>query len=152
MASGGGENAAACLVVFLSSWFLLNVPKNRKIRVLVVDNEEEFATTLAERLRLRKLEVRAAFSGAETLALLPEFLPDVIVLDVQMPAMDGLQVLFRVKAFDPGIQVILVTGHTSFESGIAGMELGAFDYLVKPIDLSHLLAKIDEAYRLKNSN
>jgi DNA-binding NtrC family response regulator len=73
-----------------------------------------------------------------------------MILDLRMPDMSGLDVLARVKALDPAIEVILLTGHGSFEDGIAGMELGAFDYLVKPIDLVLLMEKITEACQKKS--
>lgn len=117
----------------------------KRLKVLIVDNETEFASTLAERLRLRKFEAESAFSGEEGLAAVSTFHPDVMILDLRMPDLGGLDVLARVKALDPEIEVILLTGHGSFEDGITGMELGAFDYLVKPIDLVVLMEKITEA-------
>jgi DNA-binding NtrC family response regulator len=119
--------------------------RTKKKKVLIVDNEIEFASTLAERLRLRRIEAESAFSGEEGLAAAAAFRPDVMILDLRMPDMGGLDVLARVKSLDPAIEVILMTGHGSFEDGISGMELGAFDYLVKPIDLVLLLEKINEA-------
>jgi DNA-binding NtrC family response regulator len=117
------------------------------MKVLVVDNETEFASTLAERLRLRKIKAESVYSGAEALAAIPRFLPDVMILDMQMPDMTGLEVLERVKVIDPTIEVILLTGHGSFDAGITGMELGAFDYIVKPVDLIQLMEKIAEAHK-----
>ena len=122
----------------------------KKMKVLIVDNEMDFASILAERLRLRKFEAETAFSGQEGLATVSVFHPDVMILDLRMPDMSGLDVLARVKALDPAIEVILLTGHGSFEDGIAGMELGAFDYLVKPIDLVLLMEKITEACQKKS--
>ena len=119
------------------------------MKVLVVDNETEFATTLAERLRLRKIEAESVYSGAEALDAVARFLPDVMILDMQMPDMTGLEVLARVKVIEPTIEVILLTGHGSFDAGITGMELGAFDYIVKPVDLIQLMEKISEAYKKK---
>ena len=75
------------------------------------------------------------------------FMPDVIILDFQMPSMGGLEVLAQVKIIDPTIEVILLTGHGSIEAGIAGMEMGAFDYIVKPVDLIHLMETITEAWK-----
>ena len=121
--------------------------KTRKMKVLVVDNETEFASTLAERLRLRKIEAKSVYSGAEALEAVTRSVPDVMILDMQMPDMTGLEVLARIKAIDPTIEVILLTGHGSFEAGITGMELGAFDYIVKPVDLIQLMEKIAEAYK-----
>lgn len=126
--------------------------KSRKMKVLVVDNEEEFASTLAARLQLRKITAASAFSGAEALAAIPEFRPDVIILDLQMPDMSGLEVLSQVKALQPAIDVILVTGRGSLETGIAGMELGAFDYLVKPVDLDTLLDRIADAFHKRRGH
>ena len=122
----------------------------KKMKVLIVDNEIEFASTLAERLRLRKIETETAFSGQEGLVAVSTFHPDVMILDLRMPDMGGLDVLAQVKALDPAIEVILLTGHGSFEDGISGMELGAFDYLVKPIDLVLLMEKITEACQKKS--
>lgn len=123
--------------------------KTQKMKVLVVDNETEFASTLAERLRLRKIEAQSVYSGEEGLAAVVRFLPDVMILDLRMPDMSGLDVLSQVKAIDPTIEVILLTGHGSFEAGITGMELGAFDYIIKPVDLIQLMEKISEAYKKK---
>ncbi len=123
--------------------------KAKKMKVLVVDNEVEFASTLAERLRLRKIEAESVYSGEEGLAAFHRFRPDVMILDLRMPDMSGLDVLSQVKAIDPSIEVILLTGHGSFDAGITGMELGAFDYIVKPIDLVLLYEKITEAYNKK---
>jgi DNA-binding response OmpR family regulator len=116
------------------------------MRVLVVDNEVEFASTLAERLRLRKFEAESVFSGQDALPAIASFQPDVIILDLDMPDISGLEVLSQAKANDPSIEVILLTGHGSFDAGLTGMELGAFDYLVKPVDLAQLMDKITEAY------
>lgn len=125
--------------------------KTRKMKVLVVDNEVEFASTLAARLQLRKIEAQSVFSGTEALEVISIFMPDVLILDLQMPDMTGLEVLARVKAIDLTIEVILLTGHGSFDAGITGMELGAFDYLVKPVDLTQLMEKITEAYNTRKS-
>jgi DNA-binding NtrC family response regulator len=126
--------------------------KTKKMKVLVVDNETEFASTLAERLRLRKIEATSVFSGEEALAAVTGFLPDVVVLDLRMPDMDGLDVLPQIKAFDPTIEVILLSGHGSFEDGITGMQLGAHDYIIKPVDLNLLMEKIAEAYNKRLEN
>jgi DNA-binding response OmpR family regulator len=116
------------------------------MKVLVVDKEVEFASILAERLQLRKILAESVFSGTDALAAVPVFKPDVLILDLQMPDMDGLDVLTRVRAIDPTIEVILITGHGSFDAGITGMERGAFDYLVKPVELDQLLGRITDAY------
>ena len=120
--------------------------KIRKMRVLVVDNEIEFASILAERLRSRKIEAESVFSGEDTMPAVSRFQPDVIVLDLDMPSMTGLEVLSQVKSTDPSIEVILLTGHGSFDVGIKSMQLGAFDYIFKPVDLSSLIDRITDAY------
>jgi DNA-binding NtrC family response regulator len=129
----------------------MTLGKTRKMKVLVVDNEVEFASTLAERLRLRKIKAESVYSGEEALTALFSFTPDVMILDLQMPNISGLDVLSKVKAINPTIEVILLTGHGSFEAGITGMELGAFDYIIKPVDLTLLMEKIAEAYNKRNS-
>ncbi len=123
--------------------------KTRKMKVLVVDNETEFASTLAERLRLSKIKAESVSSGEDALDTVSRFMPDVMILDMQMPNMSGLEVLAQVKVIDPTIEVILLTGHGSFDVGIAGMELGAFGYIVKPVDLAQLMEKITEANEKK---
>ena len=123
--------------------------KTRKKKVLIVDNEREFASTLAERMRLRNIEAMSVYSGEDALETVSRFMPDVIILDIQMPTMGGLEVLSQVKVIDPTIEVILLTGHGSIEAGIAGMEMGAFDYIIKPVDLIHLMEKISEACKKK---
>lgn len=125
--------------------------KTQKMRVLVVDNEVEFASTLAERLRLRKIEAESVFFGEDALPAVSRFQPDVIILDLDMPDITGLEVLSRVKTTDPSIEVILLTGHGSFDAGLTGMELGAFDYLIKPVDLTQLMEKITEAYNKRKN-
>ena len=119
--------------------------KTRMIKVLVVDNEKEFASTLAARLELYRIKAASAFSGTEALAAIALFRPDVVTLDMQMPDMSGLEVLSRIKAIDPGIEVIFLTGHGSLDIALTSMERGAFDYIIKPVDLSALLERITDA-------
>ena len=109
-------------------------------RVLLVDDEEEFRSTLAERLRRRGITVNEAGSGEEAFRIIEVFAPQVIVLDVLMPGIGGLEVLKRVKAGHPNIQVILLTGLGTTQEG---RELGAFDYLIKPIHIEKLIEKIE---------
>lgn len=115
------------------------------IRVLIADDEVEFASTLQTRLNLRKFQTSMTNSGKATVDAIGQEEPDVLVLDLKMPDLDGLEVLARVKQSSPNMQVIILTGHGSFEAGRKGMELGAFDYLMKPVDLNLLIAKIEEA-------
>jgi DNA-binding NtrC family response regulator len=112
--------------------------------VLLVDDEQEFASTLAERLGLRGIEVRVAENGAEALERIAERVPDIVVLDLMMPGMSGSAVLERIKAEHPEIRVILVTGMGSLENGLKGVH-GAVDYLMKPLEIETLLKTIGEA-------
>jgi DNA-binding NtrC family response regulator len=120
-----------------------------EFRVLIVDDEEDFVVTLEKRLRKRNLEVGTALDGPQALELIKEKDFDVVVLDVKMPGMDGLEILGQIKQMKPLIEVIMLTGHASIESGIEGMKLGAFDYLMKPINIDELMAKMRSAYYKK---
>jgi len=115
------------------------------LKVLVVDDEEEFLLTLTQRLRLRGIETQTALDGEEGLRLLEMDQPDVVILDVLMPGLGGLEVLQRIKLLEPGVPVILLTGKGTSKEGIEGMRLGAFDYLMKPVDVDELIQKIREA-------
>ncbi len=114
-------------------------------RVLLVDDEEEFVSALSERLMLRGIEVDSALNGEEALARLVEKEFEVVILDVMMPGLGGLEVLRQIKSTHPNTQVILLTGHGSTREGIEGMRLGAFDYLIKPVDIEEMLEKMKEA-------
>ena len=118
-------------------------------RVMVVDDEDDFRETLVNRLRKREIDATEAENGQKALDLLEKYLFDVIILDIRMPGMDGISVLREVKKIKPLIEVILLTGHATVESGIEGMRLGAFDYLVKPADFDALLEKIEQAFAKK---
>jgi DNA-binding NtrC family response regulator len=114
-------------------------------RVLLVDDEEEFVSALSERLMLRGIEVDSALNGEEALTKLVEKGFEVVILDVMMPGLGGLEVLRQIKSTYPNTQVILLTGHGSTREGIEGMRLGAFDYLIKPVDIEEMLEKMKEA-------
>ena len=114
-------------------------------KVLLVDDEKEFVSTLAERLRLRGIQTNEAYNGEEALRLVSDAEPQVVVLDVMMPGMGGLQVLERIKHDYPNIEVILLTGIGGTKEGIEGMRLGAFDFLVKPLQIEELIQKIGAA-------
>jgi DNA-binding response OmpR family regulator len=116
-----------------------------QMNVLLVDDETEFVTTLAERLELRGMTVRTASDGEAALPMVDDHPPDIIVLDLMMPGIGGIETLKRIKSTHPGIPVILLTGRGSTKEGIDGMRLGAFDYMMKPIDLDQLLEKLEEA-------
>ncbi len=118
------------------------------IKVLIADDEVEFASTLVTRLKLRNFKTTMTNSGEETLKTVEKDQPDVLVLDLKMPDLDGLEVLARLKDDYPTVKVIILTGHGSFEAGREGMELGAFDYIMKPVDLKRLIEVIENAYQV----
>lgn len=114
----------------------------RNMKVLLVDDEEEFVTTLAERLELRGMEAHAVTDGEAALAAIESDCPQIVVLDIMMPGIDGLEVLKRIKTQIPDLPVILLTGRGSTKEGIKGMQLGAVDYLMKPINIDELIKKM----------
>ena len=115
--------------------------------VLLVDDEAEFLETLVKRIKKRDVNVTGVGSGEKALEFLDEQPVDVVVLDVRMPGMDGIETLRELKKRHPLVEVIMLTGHASLEVAIEGMELGAFDYLMKPIDIDELLYKLEDAYK-----
>ncbi|MBW1680524.1 MAG: response regulator [Deltaproteobacteria bacterium] len=117
--------------------------------VLFVDDEIDFLETLLKRMRKRQVEVFGVESGEKALVFLERTSVDVVVLDVKMPGMDGIQTLREIKARYPMIEVIMLTGHASMEAAIEGMELGAFDYLMKPMHIDELLYKLEDACKRK---
>lgn len=118
----------------------------KKIKVLIADDEIEFASTLTTRLQMRKFDTTMVTTGQAAINAVSECCPDVLLLDMKMPDLDGLEVLAKLKDSYPDLKVIILTGHGSFGVGREGMELGAFDYLMKPVDLNLLMEKIKEAY------
>jgi len=114
-------------------------------KILLVDDEHEFITTLAERLELRGINARVVFDGESALLAVAEAEPHVMILDVLMPGIKGLEVLERVKRSNPQVQVLLLTGHGSTRDGIEGMRLGAFDYMMKPLNIDTLIEKMESA-------
>jgi two-component system, NtrC family, sensor kinase len=116
------------------------------ITVLLVDDEVEFRSILGKRLARRGLHAREAPGGEEALRLLDQETVDVVVLDVKMPGMDGIETLKRIKRRHPDIEVILLTGHAKPQDGVAGIKSGAFDYLSKPVEFEHLIRKITQAH------
>ena len=120
--------------------------EDERIKVLLVDDEEGFRGPLAKRLIRRKFIVNQAGDGVEALDSLKREPVHVVVLDVKMPEMDGLETLDRIMAQDVGTEVILLTAHISAREGVAGISAGAFDYLAKPVDIGRLTGKIQLAY------
>jgi DNA-binding NtrC family response regulator len=109
------------------------------LRVLLVDDEVEFLEPMAARLRRRQIACATAQNSQEALETLGREGFDCAVVDVKMPGMDGLDLLRRMRRDYPGVAVVLLTGHASVELGVQGLELGAFEYLMKPVDLDELL-------------
>jgi DNA-binding NtrC family response regulator len=123
--------------------------------VLVVDDEVQFVETLLKRLTKRGVHAGAAYGGHEALEKLTESGPsrtDVVILDVKMPEMDGLETLARIKEEHPLVEVIMLTGHATVESAIEGMKRGAYDYLMKPCEIEALMEKVVAATNKKREH
>jgi two-component system response regulator CpxR len=116
-------------------------------KVLLVDDERDFVQTLSERLNTRDYGSYPVFDGEQAMDLLDHETPDVMVLDLKMPGMQGVEVLQKTKEIKPEIEIIILTGHGSAEDEKKCMELGAYAYLQKPVDIVNLTAMIDEAYK-----
>jgi DNA-binding NtrC family response regulator len=126
------------------------VGKVEEIRVHLVDDEVGFLETLEKRLRKRNLQVSSSHSGEAALEFLAAHPVDVVVLDVKMAGMSGIQTLREIKRKCSLVEVIMLTGHANMEVAIEGMELGAFDYLMKPVDIDDLLYKVQDAHKKKS--
>ncbi len=118
----------------------------KPIRLLLVDDEADFRKTLAKRLLKRGIAAHQAGNGEACLALLADHPMDVVVMDVKMPGMNGIEALERLKRRHAETEVILLTGHAATQDGVDGIKSGAFDYLTKPVEFDHLLSKIIQAY------
>jgi len=120
-----------------------------KIKILLVDDEKEFVETLSERIRMRDHKSDVALNGEEALKHMDDDLPDVVVLDLKMPGIDGMEVLRRIRKAYPDVQVIMLTGHGSDKDEKEARKLGAFEYLQKPVEIETLMKKIKKAYKQK---
>jgi len=120
--------------------------------VLLVDDEVPFVETMTKRLNKRELMVLPAYSGREALEKLEKNGVDVVILDVKMPGMDGIETLREIKKIHPLVEVIMLTGHATVETAVEGMRLGAFDYLMKPCEIEELLEKVAEAKEKKSKH
>ena len=118
-----------------------------KIKVLLVDDEEDYVRTMAERMQMRDVGSRIALNGEEALQMVEEDPPDVMVLDLRMPGINGMEVLERVKNEHPNVQVVILTGHGSEQDEKEARRLGAFHYIQKPADINHILDVIRSAWR-----
>jgi DNA-binding response OmpR family regulator len=113
--------------------------------VLIIDDEERFLQTTQKLLEKQGYTVYTATDGLRGITRLKGKRIDVVILDVKMPGMDGVEVLRKIKTDFPLVEVVMLTGHSTVESAIEGLKLGAFDYLTKPCDIPVLIQKIDAA-------
>jgi len=120
------------------------------IKVLVVDDEKDFVEMFSLRLREKGEKVWVSYGGEEALTLLEDNPIDVVILDIRMPGMDGIETLKLIKSRFPIIEVILLTGHGSTETAVKGMKLGAFDYLMKPADFKEIQVKLESLEEKEN--
>ena len=114
-----------------------------KPRILIVDDERDFAETLAERLRLRSYDAHVVISQNETLALVDKIKPDVVLLDLNLSGTSGIEILMTLRNVSPGVEVILLTGHMNLARTIEGLRLDSFHFIFKPFDIQELIEKID---------
>ena len=121
----------------------------KEIKVLLVDDEEEFVQTLAERIEMREIGSDVALNGEEALKKVDANAPDVMVLDLKMPGIDGMEVLRQTRKAYPNVQIIMLTGHGSKKDEKEARRLGAFEYLQKPVPIEDLVKKIKLAYKKK---
>ncbi|MEW6615595.1 MAG: response regulator [Thermodesulfobacteriota bacterium] len=121
----------------------------RKMKVLLVDDEEEFVKALAERLEMRDLSSDTVYDGEGALSYVENQEPDVMVLDLKMPGIDGMDVLKKVKMAYPDIEVIMLTGHGTKKDEEEARRLGIFDYMEKPVDIDSLVKRMKDAFRRK---
>ncbi|WP_420266788.1 response regulator [Candidatus Magnetominusculus dajiuhuensis] len=116
-------------------------------KVLVVDDEKDFALTLSNRLQLRDIGTAAVFSGEDALSFIDEEMPEVLVLDLKMDGISGLDVLRVIKQKNPRVEVIILTGHGTEQDREMATALGAFAYFEKPVDINKLLSTIKDAHK-----
>lgn len=121
----------------------------RDIRVLIIDDEEELAAVIADRLEFRGIKAQTALDGESALEMIKSDPPNIVLLDLMLPGMNGLEVLKKINTLELNIPIILLTGYGSKEMTLEGMNLGAFDYIMKPCDFDGLVSKIQEALESK---
>ena len=119
----------------------------KKMKILLVDDEKEFVETLSERMEIRDLKPDIALSGEQALEKVEEDMPDVMVLDLKMPGIDGMEVLRQVRKKYPNVQVIMLTGHGSEKDEKEARRLGAFEYLQKPTGVDKIVSTIKRAFK-----
>ena len=120
-------------------------------KILVVDDEQSILDLVSAYLRREGYEVYTALDGLSGLQTVRAFKPDLVVLDVMLPGMDGIEVLKEIKRRFPLVEVVMLTGHGTAETAVEGMKLGAYDYLLKPADFEELLGKLEAARNRKES-
>jgi two-component system OmpR family response regulator len=118
-------------------------------RILLVDDEVAFANNIAKLISKRGYEVVTVYDGESAVKAVDENEFDVIVLDLKMPGLDGLATLKQIKKRQPKVEVIILTGHGSMDSGIDGIQLGAFDFIMKPVRFDDLHESIRQAFQRK---
>ena len=126
--------------------------KPKKFKILLVDDEDIFREATARQLSVRGFQVLTAGSGPEALDLVKSDPPEVVVLDQMMPEMNGSEVFAEIKKLNPLIEIIMLTGNTSVDDAVELMQLGTFDYLMKPVNIEELLYKIEDAHARKQLN
>ena len=126
--------------------------QQRGFKVLLVDDEDVFREATARQLSVRGFLVQTADSGEKALEIVQSDPPEVVVLDQQMPGMNGGETFVEIKKINPLVEVIMLTGNTSVDNAIELMQMGTFDYLMKPINIDELLYKIEDAYTRKQLN
>jgi DNA-binding NtrC family response regulator len=119
------------------------------MHVLLVDDEEQFLATGKVLLEKRGIDVSTCANGSDALQVVNQHPIDVVVLDIKMPGINGLDVLASIKRNHPEVEVILLSGHATFESAAKGLKLGAFDFITKPSRISEIIAKVEQAYATK---
>lgn len=117
-----------------------------KMRLMLVDDEERFLQTTSKMIRKKGYDVITAVSGEDCLEKLARELVHVVILDVKMPGMDGVETLKKIKQQYPRIEVIMLTGHATADSAVEGLKSGATDYLQKPTSIEDLVAKAEQAF------
>jgi DNA-binding NtrC family response regulator len=121
----------------------------KKIKLLLVDDEENFVNTLSERLKMRDVPSKVVYSGEEALEAVKSDVPDVVVLDLRMPGIDGMEVLRKVRKSNPDVRIVILTGHGTEAIEEEVKNLGAFHYHKKPVNIDELLGTVKKAYREK---
>ncbi|BDQ37013.1 response regulator [Pseudodesulfovibrio nedwellii] len=122
----------------------------QKIKLLLVDDEKDFLTVYARRFVRRNADITIASSGQEAIDKIRVIDFDVVILDVMMPEMNGIETLRRIKAIKPNLPVIILTGHANSQTMIEGMDIGAFDFLLKPVGTDELYFKVLDAVRSRH--